>query len=292
MNPGHYIIKDLENLTGIKSHTIRIWEKRYGILTPKRTENNFRYYDEDDLKKILNVNLLYQNGLKISKIAILKNDELLEAAKVIIDENNGNTPHEITLLITASLKLDANEISCILEDLFQQQGIIDMYQNTIKKFLIRIGKLWQLNTFQISHEHLFSNTLRDFITGKIGLLKKTNSSKKVILFLPPEEEHELPLLFYHYLLLDKGWECIYLGQNVPFKDVEEAYLQTNPLIVLTSLIKSTSSKHFKLILKKITEIVPENRICLSGSNTITYKKDIPKGMKIIHNLADFVKVFE
>lgn len=292
MNPGKYIIKDLENLTGIKSHTIRIWEQRYHILSPKRTETNIRYYDDKDLKKILNVNLLYKNGLKISKIALLEEEQLVESAKIIIEKNHDKEPEEIALLTTAVLNLDTNEIQTILENLYQASGMVNMYQNVIKAFLIRIGELWQLNTFQIAHEHLFSNCLRDFIIGKTSLIQKQKNTKKALLFLPEDEEHELTLLFYNYLLIDKGWECIYLGQKVPFKDIEAAYFQINPTLVVTSLIKSTSSKQFKNILKKIVDIIPENKICLSGSNTIVYKDHIPKKIKRIHSLVDFVRIFE
>lgn len=292
MSRGNYIIKDLENLTGIKSHTIRMWEQRYCILSPKRTDTNIRYYDDEDLKKILNVNLLYQNGHKISKIATLENQQLTEKAREIIEKNKDQEPKEIAMLIAASLQLDSDKIQRILESLFQELGIITMYQNVIKKFLVRIGELWQLNTFQISHEHLFSNTLRDFIISKSDQIKKSKIPKKAMFFLPQEEEHELTLLFYQYLLLDKGWNCIYLGQKVPILDIEAAYYQVNPDIVITSLIKSTSSKQFNKILTQIIDVIPKSKICLSGLNTIVYKDFIPKNVKTIHNLSDFVKIFD
>ena len=237
--------------------------------------------------------MLYKNGYKISKIAILTEHKLIKEVSELIDKKNSKSlPIEINTLLTFSLSLDTNGVNNTLEDLYKKYGMISMYQNYIKVFLIRIGELWQLNTFQISHEHLFSNCLRNFLNNKISQIKKDQINKTALLFLPEKEEHEISLLFYKYLLVDKGWNCIYLGQKVPLKDFEAAYLQTSPDIVITSLIKSNSSKQFKNIVNKIVEIVPGQRIYLSGSNTIVYSKEIPKGISTIHSLTDFTKIFE
>lgn len=292
MNKDRYLIKDLENLTGIKSHTIRIWEQRYALLSPKRTETNIRYYEDQDIKKILNINLLYNNGYKISKIAAFSEPKLIDEVTSVINKKNKNSlPKEIDDLTRNVLNLNTDAVNNTLEELFVEYGIVEMYQNIIKKFLIRIGELWQLNTFQISHEHLFSNSLRNFLINKTSLIKKEKNNKTALLFLPEKEEHEITLLFYNYLLIDIGWNCIYLGQKVPIVDVEYAYLQSSPDIVLTSLIKSTSSKQFKSIINKLLEIVPKQKIVLSGSNTLTYSKYVPKEVSTIHNIADFSKIF-
>lgn len=293
MNQDRYLIKDLENLTGIKAHTIRIWESRYDLLSPKRSETNIRFYEDEDLKKILNINLLYQNGYKISKIAKLTEINLIEEVSGLIERNQPtDLPIEIDLLTRVVLALDSDGIIEIIEELETKHGMINLYQTFLKPFLVRMGELWQLNTMQIAHEHLFSNTLRSFIINKTSTLERPKINKTALLFLPEKEEHELTLLFYNYLLTDKGWTCIYLGQKVPIEHFETAYLQKSPDIVVTSLIKSTSSKQFKNIISKILKIVPKNKIYLSGSNTITYIKQIPKSISTIHNLADFTKIFD
>lgn len=289
---NRYLIKDLENLTGIKAHTIRIWEQRYSLLSPERGTSNIRYYGENDLKKILNVNILYSNGHKISKIAKFSDEELLVVTADIVNGDSDSSGKDQKELIEAVLSMDSNRISDILESVFQAKGIIEMYTATITPLLHRIGELWQLNTLNISHEHLLSNTLREFILAKTNALNRPATGKKVILFLPEEEEHELPLLFYQYLLKVKGWDCFYLGQKIPLTDFENSYNHVNPHMVVTSMIRSTSSKQFSFIVRKLLEIVPEEKLCLSGSNTVVYRKFIPKKIATIHSLSDFVSVFD
>ena len=289
---NRYLIKDLENLTGIKAHTIRIWEQRYTLLSPKRGSSNIRYYSEEDLKKILNVNILYLNGFKISKIAKFTDEDLISKTLEIVNNSEDSSNQDQQEIIEAVLAMDANKIIHVLEKVFQTKGIISMYTSTITPVLQRIGRLWQLNTLNISHEHLLSNTLREFVLSKTNAIQRALNGKKVMLFLPEEEEHELPLLFYQYLLKDKGWECIYLGQKTPLSDFENSFNQVNPHIVITSMIRSTSSKHFSFILRKLLDIVPQEKLCLSGSNTVTYFETIPKKVQTIHSLSDFVRIFD
>lgn len=262
------------------------------MLTPERGSSNIRYYSEDDLKKILNVNVLYLNGHKISKIAKYSSEELLSITSEIVTNSRDSAGKDQQDLIDAILAMDSNKIICILEEVFQTKGIIAMYTHTITPLLNRIGELWQLNTLNISHEHLLSNTLREFILSKTNGLVRAGNGKKVMLFLPEEEEHELPLLFYQYLLKDKGWECIYLGQRTPLIDFENSFNQINPNMVITSMIRSTSSKQFNFVLRKLLESIPEDKLCLSGSNTLTYQDIIPKKILTIHSLSDFVRIFD
>ena len=290
MKPGVYIIKDLENLTGIKAHTIRAWESRYGLLSPKRSDTNIRYYDDDDLKKILNVNLLYNNGHKISKIAKYESNEILELCSAIFKEKKSSGRDEIKRLTALTLEMDGEGIFKLLEELNASEGMVAMYQNVVRPYLVRIGELWQLNTFHIAHEHLFSNSIRNFLLGKIQILEPKNYGKKAMLFLPEKEEHELSLLFYYYLLKEKGWDCIYLGQKVPVHEIDLAYTKTNPDVIITSVIKSTTSKQFNYIVSQLLNIVPEHKLYLSGSNVVTYHDLIPKNVNTIRSLSDFVNM--
>ena len=221
-----YSIKDLENLTGIKAHTLRIWEKRYQILEPKRTETNIRYYNNDDLKKILNINLLNKGGFKISKIASLKDDEIKTKANNLLKDKNSSESKEINALTQSIIKLDTSEIEKILEKEYQEKGILRLYKETITPLLIRMGELWQLSTLNISHEHLFSNTLRKFIIVKTDEVKAEKQlNKSVLIFLTKGEHHEIPILFYNYFLKSFGWDSIYLGANVPTEDLRLAIIQ-------------------------------------------------------------------
>lgn len=292
MNGTTYSIKNLEVLTGIKAHTIRIWEQRYNLLEPKRTETNIRYYDAEDLKKILNVSLLYNHGTKISKIAKLSEEEILENSKQIILNKYDDSDNSMEHLINATIAMDHQKIDEILNSTYNEKGMIRFYQELISPYLIRIGELWQLNAMSVAHEHFFSNILKGFVNTKIsGLTPKRNKGKKVILFLHEDEEHEMSLLFYHYLLKDMGWECYYLGCNTPIPDFETAFAQTNPQMVITSFIKSIESKKFKSILNKITDIVPEEKLCLSGYSADVHTEFIPKKVNFIKKFNDFSELF-
>lgn len=292
MNETTYSIKNLESLTGIKAHTIRIWEQRYNLLEPKRTETNIRYYDSEDLKKILNVNLLYKSGTKISKIAKLTDDEIIENSRSIILSKHDDSDRIIDQLIEAMLEMDNIKTLDIISRAYEQNGMILFYQNVVSPFLIKIGELWQLNSISVAHEHFFSNLLKGFINTQISSLEpKRNKGKKVLLFLHEDEEHEMSLLFYHYLLKDMGWECIYLGQNTPMKDFEFAHEQTNPQMVITSFIKSIDSKKFKSIITKISEIVPAGSLCISGFGAAHHEEHVPKNVHVIKKFNDFSQLF-
>lgn len=288
-----YSIKDLENLTGIKAHTIRIWEKRYQILEPKRSDTNIRYYDDNDLKKILNINLLYKAGYKISKIATLEDADIKSKANNLLQNKNASDSKEINALIQNIIKLDTTEIEKILEEEYKEKGILRLYIETITPLLIRIGELWQLNTLNISHEHLFSNTLRKFIIVKTSEVKAEKQlNKSVLIFLTSGEFHEIPILFYNYFLKSFGWNSIYLGANVPTEDLRLAIIQKNPDLVFTSMIINVTGEKFHRKLDAILEIIPEKKLCLSTTKPIKNKDELYPQMNSMNNYNDFVKLFK
>ncbi|MDC0099094.1 MerR family transcriptional regulator [Crocinitomicaceae bacterium] len=288
-----YSIKDLENLTGIKAHTLRIWEKRYQILEPKRTETNIRYYNNDDLKKILNINLLNKGGFKISKIASLKDDEIKTKANNLLKDKNSSESKEINALTQSIIKLDTSEIEKILEKEYQEKGILRLYKETITPLLIRMGELWQLSTLNISHEHLFSNTLRKFIIVKTDEVKAEKQlNKSVLIFLTKGEHHEIPILFYNYFLKSFGWDSIYLGANVPTEDLRLAIIQKNPDLVFTSMIINVTGDRFHRNLDSILEIIPEKKLCLSTTKPIKNKDELYPRLNSINSYDDFVKLFK
>ena len=288
-----YSIKDLENITGIKAHTLRIWEKRYQILEPRRTETNIRYYNNDDLKKILNINLLNKGGFKISKIASLKDDEITTKANNLLEDKNASESKEINALIQSIIKLETSEIERILEKGYQEKGILRLYKETITPLLIRMGELWQLSTLNISHEHLFSNTLRKFIIVKTNEVKAEKQlNKSVLIFLTKGEHHEIPILFYNYFLKSFGWDSIYLGANVPTEDLRLAIIQKNPDLVFTSMIINVTGDRFHRNLDSILEIIPEKKLCLSTTKPIKNKDELYPRLNSINSYDDFVKLFK
>lgn len=292
MKKSQYSIKDLENLTDIKAHTIRIWEQRYGLLSPKRTDTNIRYYEDQDLKKLLNVNLLYTKGLKISKIAALSDEEILEKSKEIILNERKWDDDEVDVLLLSIIELDEEKIHGILSRIYEEHGIEHLFARTIVPLLTKMGELWQLSSLSVGHEHFFSNIYRGFILSRISSLDvKVKTKKKILMFLPPNEEHELSLLIYQYMFKREGWQVYYLGISVPFEDLKISYDQIKPDLTLTSLIAKSSEKEFETIVKGIEKVIPHKSLVLSGNMSSLYKNKLASGVRVIESEKDLKALF-
>lgn len=291
MKGNSYSIKDLENLTSIKAHTIRIWEQRYNLLQPQRSETNIRFYNDDDVKKILNINMLYSSGMKISNIARLTPAEMKEKFTALINENLGANQSRVDDLIKSTLEMNSFQIHQQLNEDFEKNGMQNTFEETIIPLLTRLGELWQLNTISVGHEHFFSNCFREFILAKTNKFQPSTNGKTVLLFLHQNEEHELSLLMYHYFLRERGWGCVYLGQNVPTKDVEQTWHQLKPDWAITSFINYGGEKTFNDALNEVLQIIPINKLIISGANTLKFKEQLPKSVRTIHSSEDFNRLF-
>ncbi|MDA3822300.1 MAG: MerR family transcriptional regulator [Bacteroidales bacterium] len=215
-----YSIKELENLSGIKAHTIRIWEKRYNLIEPHRTTTNIRYYTDQELKKILNVAMLNRQGIKISNIAKLSDQELKEE---IMRVSTGNPKLENTIdsMIISMIDMDEIKFNTLLSKAISKHGFKEVYTNIVYPFLEKIGILWMAGDINPAQEHFVVNLVRQkIITAIDGFSQKFNpNAKKFLLFLPEGEWHEIGLLFSLYLLKEAGHDVVYLGQSVPYSDV-------------------------------------------------------------------------
>ncbi|WP_169513344.1 MerR family transcriptional regulator [Flexithrix dorotheae] len=215
-------IKDLENLSGIKSHTIRIWEKRYNLLSPERTDSNIRFYNIENLRKLLNVTILYNNGFKISKLSKLNEVEINELIKELILKKNSKEQYlnylKLSMLTFDHLLFDTTYNKLIAEDSFS-----NVFVEIFIPLLFEIGLLWQINTICPAHEHFISNLIKQKIYANIERVQFGNelrNDKIYVLYLPDNEIHELGLLFIHYMIIKKGFKSIYIGQSVPIEDLE------------------------------------------------------------------------
>ncbi|MGB1315135.1 MAG: MerR family transcriptional regulator [Chitinophagales bacterium] len=219
-----FSIKDLENLSGVKAHTIRIWEKRYNLFQPQRTDTNIRVYGNDELQKILNIALLNNNGWKVSKIAELDESAIQEEIKKLLIA--GNTYEEVyNDFKLAMLNFDKKLFDATYAKLIAEVSFKEIFVNVFARLLKEIGILWHSNTIKPVHEHFISTLISQKILLNIEKLKvkeKTNN-KTYVLFLPVNEIHQIGLLYVHYELLSQGNESIYLGPNVPIQNLE--YLQ-------------------------------------------------------------------
>src|SRR5688572_19276891 len=232
---GQYSIKELEHLSGIKAHTIRIWEKRYALINPRRTETNIRLYSDNDLKKIINVSLLNTNGFKISRIAGMSEHEIIQKVLELSDARNDYSIH-INQLMLAMVHLDEEKFETTLSGLFLRYNFEQTMTHIVYPFLEKTGVLWQTHNISPAQEHFISNLIRQkVIVGIDGLPLQSDGGKTALLFLPEHELHEIGLLFCHYMLRKHGFRTIYLGQAVPHTDLQKVYAEYRPDIMVTSL---------------------------------------------------------
>ena len=217
-----YSIKELENYSGTKAHTIRIWEQRYNLLSPKRTPTGIRYYNDDDLKKILAIAVLLKSGYKISKVAKLTKDELnLELSK--IEENNidDNTKYEkyINSLLASGILFNEKEFNYHFNKAQELFDLLEIYENIIYPLLMKIGAMWGKDDMNPIQEHFISNLIRQKILKAIDELDEPISKREIILFLPEKETHEIGLLIANFILKKEGLKTYYFGQQTPVKNL-------------------------------------------------------------------------
>ena len=269
---GTYSIKDLEKLSGIKAHTIRIWESRYSLIEPQRTETNIRIYDDSQLKKLLNVSLLINSGFKISKISKFEIAELNRMINEIYQKANEsliNKSLEVQLnaLIVAMIDLDEDKFDKILSTNVLRLGFQKTITDIVYPFLEKVGLMWGIDEINPAQEHFISNLIRQkVITAIDGLSVPNRQNEKFLLFLPENELHEMGILLAHYLLKANGKQIVYLGQNVPFGDLAEVVEICNPKFLLTFMVTSKTKEEVQEYVNKLGEIFADKTILVSGSD--------------------------
>lgn len=285
---AEYSIKDLENFTKIKAHTLRIWEQRYALLSPERTATNIRYYSDKDVKKILNINLLYQNGYKISKIAKLQEKEIFQIASDILKSSDVSDRDEINGFIENILDLNEAAIVEGLARINDDVGLEKLYPDVLIPLLEKIGTLWQVDAISVSHEHFLSNLLREFLITEITKLPASKVAKgKVILFLPEHEKHELSLLFYYFLLKKRNYDCYYLGQSVPMKDLKSFAKEVQPDYLISSLIAELSESEFQELFEGFAEAADLSKFYIGGYQMLKNNIKLNSKVNILKGIEDF-----
>jgi len=227
-----FSIKDLENLTGIKAHTIRIWEKRYNVLEPMRTETNIRLYDLANLQKILNITLLHNHGYKISKISKLSETEIPELVNAIIS-NKSVKHHAISSFKLAMMNFDQALFINTYNTLLAETSFREVFFNIFIPFIEEIGYLWQTNTISIAHEHFISYLIKQKLllnTEKLQSQEPTRDDKTFVLYLPENELHELGLMYANYEIQHFGYKTIFLGESVPLESLKDVKKYFNNII--------------------------------------------------------------
>jgi DNA-binding transcriptional MerR regulator len=215
-----FTIKDLENISGIKAHTIRIWEKRYNLLEPKRTETNIRYYTSEDLTKLLNIVLLNNNNYKISKIAVMSEEDITTKSRELAFETATND-EAINTFKLSMFQFDKILFNNSYNTLLHKKTFREIFKDVFIPFLEHIGLLWHTETLLPAHEHFISNLIAQKIQINTEKLQYNinDTNKTYVLFLPENEIHELGLLYLNYELVLRGFHTVYLGQSLPLNNL-------------------------------------------------------------------------
>lgn len=266
-----YSIRDLERFTGIKAHTIRIWEQRYDILEPYRTETNIRFYDERHLKLLLNISLLLDRGYKISKISCLGEEDFNEAVRLayetdMLEPSDNAIEQKINGLIMAMLDLDEVRFEKIFSTSLIKRGFEQTVLQLIYPFLLRVGAMWRTGEVLSAQERFISNLIRQKVIVAIDALPQPDrDAGTYLVFLPESEFNELIILLSTYLIKLGGHRNIYLGQNIPVEELEQMAQLANPKTLLTFLTEPLSKDWACDFVDDLCKRFPDQQILISGT---------------------------
>jgi DNA-binding transcriptional MerR regulator len=289
-----YFIKDIENITGIKSFTLRIWEQRYGLLKPKRTETNIRYYEEDDLKYMLNVAMLTSNGIKIKTIAQMSREEV-QKRTLEIHENHTQYESQIQALVSTMMDFDEREFNKILSVNVLKIGMEETMGRIIFPFMAHIGLLWLGGSIHPAHEHFITNLIRQRLYVSIDQLNQNPvpGARRYLLFVPSGEPHDLSLLFANYILRARGQSVIYLGTSTPLEDLNSIFSLHVPDLIFCSLTAANTNLPTQIFINALSKSWPNTKILLTGMQVIKRKDlHIPSNVLVLNNPAEFVSFIE
>jgi len=282
-----YSISELSKLSGIKQHTIRIWEQRYNLLKPERTDTKIRFYSDKELKLIMNIALLNKKGLKISKIAMLSEQELLtKVNEVEIVQYN----HDIVIdqLTKSMISFDEPVFEKIINSAILNFGFQSVMLEVVYPFLEKIGLLWQTGHINPAQEHFISNLIRQKIIVAIDgqVVSYKANTKKVMLFLPQHELHEIAILFYSYILKLNHHHVIYLGANLPNIHVQEVINVYEPDFVFTVLTSSLNLKNTRQLFLQSSTNNPSIKFMIGGCQAYNLEDIGLSNINILHSLQE------
>lgn len=286
-----YSIKDLEKLSGIKAHTIRMWEHRYSIIEPKRTKTNIRYYQDEDLKFLLNIALLNKNGVKISKIAKMSEREIAEKVAAI-SEINFEYGTQLDALTISMIEMDEFKFDRIISTNIQQLGFERTMLEIIYPFLDKLSILWLTGSINPVQENFMSYLIRQKLIVAIdnAPLPNEKDAKKFLIYLPEGERQELSMLFMHYLLKSRNNHVVYIGQDINLSDLKDAYLILRPDYIFTMITETFSKEPVQKYVDRLADNFPDCQILLSGYQVVAQKVDPADNISILKSLEQTMQL--
>ena len=290
-----FSIKNLENLSGIKAHTLRIWEKRYNLLEPERTDTNIRRYSLDSLRKLLNVTLLYNHGFKISKIASLDGSEIPKLVRSIALKANSEQV-SINAFKLAMINFDYELFDTNYEEILQHHNFEYLFMNIFMPLMKELGILWQTGAISPSHEHFITNLVKQKIHLQTEYLQKNkyepNNHPIFVLFLPENEIHELGILYLNYLILSKGYRTIFLGQSLQTSSLQTLYSYETKYYFVSYITVEPSKDEIMPYLQNFYDKIldkQDSKLILFGPQQIAIDKEtLPEKIEMFRSVESFV----
>jgi len=278
-----YSIRDLEKISGIKAHTLRMWEQRYAILQPKRTETNIRFYDEHDLRLLLSISMLNEHGYKISRIANMTPEEIHESCKGL-HELSDEHAHQVSALTLSMVEMDEIRFEKILSSCTLKYGFVETMTRVIYPFYDQVGILWQTGSIRPAQEHFMSNLIRQKLIVAIDaqVTPRDPGRPLFMLFLPEHELHEIGLLFASYMLRNANCRVVYLGQSVPEEDLPSVYESHRPQYLFTVLTVMPPKESATTYLNRLAKKFPEATILATGQAVERASKVAPN-IRLLEN---------
>ena len=286
---GRYSIKELEKLSGVKAHTIRIWEQRYELLHPQRTETNIRYYSDYDVKKLLKVAVLIQAGKKVSKLSKLEDDELnmaLDEVQEVRRDSEVGYDIIVSNLLSHGLTFDEYQFRKEFSKALEQYDVTTVFRKIVYPLLHRIGLMWGRDLLFPAQEHFISNMVRNKLCKAIEDLKMEDDDDFIVLFLPEDETHEIGLLFTNYLLRKWKISTIYLGQNVPVDNVIKVAKEKNSRRLIVFITINAGMKTMKDRVKKLSKELPNSTIYWAGNTDLIKLLELPRNQVVLNGMDD------
>ena len=284
---SYYSIKDLERLSGIKAHTIRIWEQRYQLLNPTRTDTNIRRYSNDDLRTLLNTSILNKHGFKISKIVDMTEDQLRKQVLSLYDQPKDQGGDIRDLMIVYMLELDEGSFRQMMAKEIDRLGMETCFLKVIYPFLEKIGLLWQIGSINPAQEHFMSNLIRNQLISEIQKLPLPEQFERTyVLFLKENESHEIGLLLVQYILRSRGHQTLYLGANVPYEDLKATLKTVNPTHTFSAYVNAITIPDLAAYLNQIGQDFPKIQHFVGGHQVTKEGVQLPDNMVIASDLAN------
>ena len=289
-----YSISDLEQLSGISVHNIRIWERRYNALQPSRSTGNTRLYDDNQLKRLLNIAGLYFSGHKISKACAMSKEETEMFLQQEIDatvSRENQYEYYISQIISKAISYEEQEVNQLITHSFERNGILNTYKFVMYPLLVRVGLMWRKDSLCPSQEHFLSSIFRQKLYAAIDNCPPPKpASAKWLLFLPEDEDHDIGLLLASYLLKEAGKQVIYLGPKVPLSALENTIASTGPENLLFFMTRVRPVIDAQNYLSNITDLFPDRQVYLSGSPKVLSELSFSKHMYWLRGLTDFENI--